>query len=76
MRRWNIAKRKLAIKRIIVGWIALYPTLLIILKGLHGYTKSMPMPVAVLVEVLVIVPTTQLIAFPLANRLFAGWLAE
>ena len=63
-------------KRLVVGWIALYPTLLVILFLLGGITRHLSMPLATLVEVIVIVPVTQLITFPIAGKIFAKWLAS
>jgi len=63
-------------KRLVVGWIALYPTLLVILFLLGGITRHLSMPLATLVEVIVIVPVTQLITFPIAGKVFAKWLAS
>jgi antibiotic biosynthesis monooxygenase (ABM) superfamily enzyme len=34
------------------------------------------MPLATLVEVIVIVPVTQLIAYPIAGKIFAKWLTS
>ncbi|MGB2833704.1 MAG: hypothetical protein WBC07_12190 [Methylotenera sp.] len=63
-------------KRLVVGWIALYPTLVVILFLLGGITRHLPMPLATLVEVIVIVPVTQLITFPIAGKIFAKWLSS
>ncbi len=56
-------------KRILIGYIGLFPTLYLILKLLDPVTSHMSFPVGVLVEVLVIVPVTQLVSFPLAGKL-------
>jgi antibiotic biosynthesis monooxygenase (ABM) superfamily enzyme len=63
-------------KRLVVGWIALYPTLLIILFLLGGITHHLSMPLATLVEVIVIVPVTQLVAYPIAGKIFEKWLTS
>lgn len=55
--------------RILVGYIGLYPTLLLVLTLLKPITRHQSFPVMVLIEVTVLVPVTQLISFPLA-----GWL--
>jgi antibiotic biosynthesis monooxygenase (ABM) superfamily enzyme len=68
--------KKHQMKRLIVGWIALYPTLLIIVYGLSGITRQLSMPLATLVEVIVIVPVTQLIVYPIAEKIFATWLSR
>jgi antibiotic biosynthesis monooxygenase (ABM) superfamily enzyme len=68
--------KKHQMKRLIVGWIALYPTLLIILYLLGGITRHLLMPVATLLEVIVIVPVTQLIVYPIAEKIFATWLSR
>ncbi|HEY3301235.1 MAG TPA: hypothetical protein VGJ90_10715 [Methylophilaceae bacterium] len=68
--------KKHLMKRLIVGWIALYPTLLIILYLLRGITHHLSMPLATLVEVLVIVPVTQLIVYPITGKIFAKWLSS
>ena len=67
---------KQLMKRLVVGWIALYPTLLVILFFLGGITRHLSMPLATLVEVIVIVPVTQLIAYPIAGKIFAKWLSS
>jgi antibiotic biosynthesis monooxygenase (ABM) superfamily enzyme len=67
---------KQLMKRLVVGWIALYPTLLVILFLLGGITRHLSMPIATLVEVIVIVPVTQLIAYPIAGKIFAKWLSN
>jgi antibiotic biosynthesis monooxygenase (ABM) superfamily enzyme len=71
----SISKKNL-MKRLVVGWIALYPTLLVILYLLGGITHHLSMPLATLVEVIVIVPVTQLIAYPIAGKIFAKWLTS
>lgn len=63
-------------KRLVVGWIALYPTLLVIQFLLGGITRYLSMPLATLLEVIVIVPITQLIAYPIAGKIFAKWLSS
>lgn len=63
-------------KRLVVSWIALYPTLLVILFLLSGITRHLSMPLATLVEVIVIVPVTQLISYPIAGKIFGKWLAS
>ncbi|MBS4155210.1 hypothetical protein [Cobetia sp. MC34] len=55
-------------RRLLVGCIGLYPTLLIVLAILSPLTKGLSFPLMVLIEVLVLVPVTQLISFPLAGR--------
>jgi antibiotic biosynthesis monooxygenase (ABM) superfamily enzyme len=55
-------------KRLVVGWIALYPTLPVILFLLGGITRHLSMPLATLVEVIVFVPVTQLIAYPISGK--------
>jgi len=71
----SISKKNL-MKRLLVGWIALYPTLLVILFLLGGITHHLSMPLATLVEVIVIVPVTQLIAYPISGKIFAKWLSS
>ena len=71
----NILKKQL-LKRLVVGWIALYATLLIILFLLGGITRHLSMPLATLLEVIVIVPVTQLISYPIAGKIFAKWLSS
>lgn len=56
-------------RRILVGYIGLYPTLLLVLTILAPLTKDLSFPVVVLIEVVILVPLTQLVSFPLA-----GWL--
>lgn len=68
--------KKHRMKRLVVGWVALYPTLLIILYLLRGITHRLSMPLATLVEVIVIVPVTQWIVYPTAERIFAKWLSK
>ncbi|KWR80385.1 hypothetical protein ACNFIA_30135 [Pseudomonas sp. NY15437] len=58
-----------ALKRILVGYLGLYPTLLVVLSILTPFTRHLSFPLTVLVEVLVLVPITQLLSYPLA-----GWL--
>ena len=55
--------------RIVVGYLGLYPTLLLVLPLLSPITHDLSFSLTVLVEVLVLVPITQLLSFPLA-----GWL--
>jgi antibiotic biosynthesis monooxygenase (ABM) superfamily enzyme len=68
--------KKLLMKRLVVGWIALYPTLLVILFLLGGITHGLSMPLATLIEVIAIVPVTQLIAYPIAGKIFSIWLSS
>jgi antibiotic biosynthesis monooxygenase (ABM) superfamily enzyme len=58
-------------KRILIGYIGLFPTLYIILKLLDPITSHMAFLPGVLLEVLVIVPVTQLVSFPLAAKFVA-----
>lgn len=60
-----------AYKRILIGYIGLFPTLYLILKLLDPVTDHMAFLPGVLLEVLVIVPVTQLVSFPLAGKLVA-----
>lgn len=55
--------------RVVVGYLGLYPTLLLVLHLLSPITHDLSFPLTVLVEVGVLVPITQLFSFPLA-----GWL--
>ena len=55
--------------RILVGYLGLYPTLLLVLTLLKPITQPQSFPMMVFIEVIVLVPVTQLISFPLA-----GWL--
>ncbi len=55
--------------RILVGYLGLYPTLLLVLTLLKPITEHQSFPMMVLIEVIVLVPVTQLISFTLA-----GWL--
>ncbi len=57
--------------RILVGCLGLYPTLLLVLSLLGPLTHDLSFPLMVLVEVVVWVPFTQIISFPLA-----GWLVS
>jgi antibiotic biosynthesis monooxygenase (ABM) superfamily enzyme len=66
--------KKNQFKQVVVGWIALYPTLLAILFLLNGITNNLSMPLATLVEVIVIVPVTQLMVYPIAGKIFEEWL--
>ena len=56
---------KALMTRILVGYLGLYP----ILTLLKPITQHQSFPMMVLIEVIVLVPVTQLISFPLA-----GWL--
>ncbi|HEP1384455.1 hypothetical protein A7P53_01115 [Acinetobacter defluvii] len=60
---------KALMTRILVGYLGLYPTLLLVLTLLKPITEHQSFPMMVLIEVIVLVPVTQLISFPLA-----GWL--
>lgn len=57
--------------RILVGYLGLYPTLLVVLSLLNPFTRHLSFPVMVLVEVMVLVPITQLLSYPIA-----GWVVE
>ena len=57
--------------RILVGYVGLYPTLLIVLTLLKPVTHDLSLPVVVLIETIILVPLTQMVSFPLA-----GWLIE
>ncbi|WP_435980539.1 hypothetical protein [Psychrobacter sp. DM4] len=57
--------------RILVGYVGLYPTLLIVLTLLKPITYDLSLPVVVLIETIILVPLTQMISFPLA-----GWLIK
>jgi antibiotic biosynthesis monooxygenase (ABM) superfamily enzyme len=60
---------KALLTRILVGYLGLYPTLLLVLTLLKPITRHQSFPIMVFIEVIVLVPVTQLISFPLA-----GWL--
>ncbi|WP_350587972.1 MULTISPECIES: hypothetical protein [unclassified Psychrobacter] len=55
--------------RILIGYVGLYPTLLIVLTLLKPVTQSLSLPVVVLIETIILVPLTQMVSFPLAGRL-------
>ncbi|MBF2719335.1 hypothetical protein IP510_05510 [Psychrobacter sp. NG254] len=55
--------------RILVGYVGLYPTLLIVLTLLKPVTQGLSLPVVVLIEAIILVPLTQLVSFPLAGKL-------
>ena len=55
--------------RILVGYVGLYPTLLIVLTLLKPVTQGLSLPVVVLIETIILVPLTQLVSFPLAGKL-------
>ena len=55
--------------RILVGYVGLYPTLLIVLTLLKPMTQGLSLPVVVLIETIILVPLTQLVSFPLAGKL-------
>ena len=55
--------------RILVGYVGLYPTLLIVLTLLKPITQGLSLPVVVLIEAIILVPLTQLVSFPLAGKL-------
>ena len=57
--------------RILVGYVGLYPTLLIVLTLLKPVIQGLSLPVVVLIETIILVPLTQLVSFPLA-----GWVIE
>jgi len=57
--------------RILIGYVGLYPTLLIVLTLLKPVTQGLSLPVVVFIETIIIVPLTQLVSFPLA-----GWVVE
>ncbi|WP_025652891.1 MULTISPECIES: hypothetical protein [unclassified Psychrobacter] len=57
--------------RILIGYVGLYPTLLIVLTLLKPVTQGLSLPVVVLIETIILVPLTQLVSFPLA-----GWVIE
>ena len=55
--------------RILVGYVGLYPTLLIVLTLLKPMTQGLSLPVVVLIETIILVPLTQMVSFPLAGKL-------
>ena len=55
--------------RILIGYVGLYPTLLIVLTLLKPITQGLSLPVVVLIETIILVPLTQLVSFPLAGKL-------
>ncbi|CAN6960673.1 MFS transporter [Psychrobacter okhotskensis] len=55
--------------RILIGYVGLYPTLLIVLTLLKPVTQGLSLPVVVLIETIILVPLTQMVSFPLAGRL-------
>ena len=57
--------------RILIGYVGLYPTLLIVLTLLKPVTQGLSLSVVVLIETIILVPLTQLVSFPLA-----GWVIE
>ncbi|WP_201593316.1 hypothetical protein [Psychrobacter fozii] len=62
-------KTKERLIRILVGYVGLYPTLLIVLTLLKPMTQGLSLPVVVLIETIILVPLTQLVSFPLAGKL-------
>jgi antibiotic biosynthesis monooxygenase (ABM) superfamily enzyme len=60
-----------ATRRILVGYLGLYPTLLLVLTLLAPVTHDLSFPLMVLVEVAILVPVTQLVSFPLIRWLLS-----
>jgi antibiotic biosynthesis monooxygenase (ABM) superfamily enzyme len=58
------------LRQILIGYIGLFPTLLIVLSVLKPVTKDLSFPMVVLIETIILVPLTQMVAFPLAGWLF------
>lgn len=58
------------LRQILIGYIGLFPTLLIVLSVLKPVTKDLSFPVVVLIETIILVPLTQMVSFPLAGWLF------
>ncbi|MCG3882958.1 MULTISPECIES: hypothetical protein [Psychrobacter] len=63
-------KIKNRLRQILIGYIGLFPTLLIVLSVLKPITKDLSFPVVVLIETIILVPLTQMASFPLAGWLF------
>lgn len=58
------------LRQILIGYIGLFPTLLIVLSVLKPVTKDLSFSVVVLIETIILVPLTQMVSFPLADWLF------
>lgn len=57
--------------RILVGYLGLFPTLLLVLTVLEPITRDLNFSTKVLIEVIVLVPITQLVSHPLAGWFFS-----
>jgi hypothetical protein len=57
--------------RILVGYLGLFPTLLLVLAVLDPITHHLNFSMKVLIEVIVLVPVTQLMSYPLAGWFYA-----
>jgi antibiotic biosynthesis monooxygenase (ABM) superfamily enzyme len=71
MKQHNPPPQDSAARRILVGYLGLYPTLLLVLTLLGPVTHHLSFPLMVLVEVAVLVPVTQLVSFPLIRWLLS-----
>ena len=64
-KKWKLA---------ILVWIAIYPTITLILALFGDPLKSLPLPLRTLVITAIVVPLMVLLIMPMLQKLFSRWL--
>lgn len=59
----------------VVVWLAIYPTVVLVLLLIRPFTLSLPLGLQALVLTLIVVPVAVWLLIPRLNRLLARWLS-
>lgn len=57
-------------------WLAIYPTINLIMWLLGDFLGSLPLPLRTLVMTLILVPLMVYVLLPLVNKAFRNWLSK
>lgn len=63
-------------KTAVVGWLAVYPLITLLLWLLRPLVGGQPLPVQTLVLTLLMVPLSTFVTMPLVARLLKRWLRQ
>jgi antibiotic biosynthesis monooxygenase (ABM) superfamily enzyme len=63
-------------KMAVVIWLAIYPTINLIMWLLGDFLSTLPLPLRTLVLTLILVPLMVYVLLPLVNKAFHRWLTK
>jgi antibiotic biosynthesis monooxygenase (ABM) superfamily enzyme len=63
-------------KTALLIWLAIYPTINLIMWLLGDFLGSLPLPLRTLVMTLILVPLMVYVLLPLVNKAFRNWLSK